>query len=91
MVPLLLPAWLYVLRHLLSSSPSSWASVILTAVLGVVMFKVAESIHYKKKQDRQKGSQGKIQAFRIPANGKMPPEGENLLAAVAKCSGAGEC
>lgn len=90
LIPLLLPAWLYVLRHLLSSDPSSWGSVILTAAVGITIFKVAESVDYERKQDREKGPGAKIQAFRIPANGKMPLEAEGLLAAVAKCNGVGK-
>eukprot|EP00803_Ostreobium_quekettii_P001845 evm.model.scf_1022.5 EVM.evm.TU.scf_1022.5 scf_1022:49817-54398(+) len=86
LLPLLLPLWLCLLRHLLGTSVFS---CILSVGLGLLFFRTAEVLHCEGLQKLRQGPEGKIRAFRIPPNGKMPPESQELLAALAKCK-AGE-
>eukprot|EP00803_Ostreobium_quekettii_P001535 evm.model.scf_347.8 EVM.evm.TU.scf_347.8 scf_347:59109-64672(+) len=87
MLPVLVPLWLYLLRHLMGRS---WLGCLLFAILGLVLLKAAESLNKERMSKQKQGLEGKVLAFKIPANGKMPPESKELLTVVDKCRSAGQ-
>ncbi|GMH32206.1 hypothetical protein BSKO_00040 [Bryopsis sp. KO-2023] len=83
---LVLPAWLYVLRHMANSGKGNFLFVFIVGVLGAWLLYWADKVDSSRRREEETSAKNRIASFRIGHNGRMPPESHNFLAAVAECA-----
>lgn len=84
---LVIPAWLYILRHMASSG--NMLVIFLIGLMGAWLLYSADKIHNARLKDEESNAKNWISAFHIGPDGRMPPEAHKFLEAISKCQDSG--
>lgn len=87
---LVLPLWLYALRHVVSDASGGWVAASVYGILGILFLFLAERIHTQSNAEARNRANNTIAAFHIGSDGKMPAGSHNFLAAVVRCQELGK-